>query len=73
MLPDDVVRFGLADRDVIRVDAPGAREATLGDVIVRVDPGFTLDLHLDTDEANALGLDEASVVAFAGVEHRDAS
>jgi len=29
-----------------------------------------LDLHLDTDEANALGLGDASVVALAGVERR---
>jgi propanediol utilization protein len=38
----------------------------LGDVVVRVSPSFALDLHLDTDEANATGLVESSVVAFAG-------
>ena len=70
MSPDDARRFGVADRDVIRIETTGAREAVLGDVIVRVSPSFALDLHLDTDEANATGLDEASVVAFAGVERR---
>jgi propanediol utilization protein len=41
---------------------------TMGDVIVRVHPEFTLDLHIDTDEANAAGLTSDSVVAFAGVQ-----
>jgi propanediol utilization protein len=66
MSPDDARRFGVADRDVIRVEAAGEREAVLGDVVVRVSPSFALDLHLDTDEANATGLVESSVVAFAG-------
>jgi hypothetical protein len=56
---------------------PGASRrrprATLGDVVVRVASAFALDLHLDTDEANAAGLGDASVVAFAGVERRAAS
>jgi acetate kinase len=39
---------------------------TMGDVIVRVHPEYTLDLHIDTDEANAAGLDNDSVVAFDG-------
>lgn len=64
MSPDDARRFGVSDQQVIRVEAGGARPAMLGDVIVRVSPSFALDLHLDTDEANAAGLDEASVVAF---------
>ncbi|HWU86621.1 MAG TPA: acetate/propionate family kinase, partial [Kofleriaceae bacterium] len=64
MSPDDARRFGVADGDTIRVRAEGAREATFGDVVVRVSPSFALDLHLDTDEANGAGLDEASVVAF---------
>jgi acetate kinase len=70
MSPDDAARFGVANHDVIRVHAGGDRETTLGDVVVRVDPQFSLDAHLDTDEANAVGLDESSVVTFAGIERR---
>lgn len=70
MSPEDAQRFGVADLDVIRVQATGAREATLGGVIARVHRDFALDLHLDTDEANAAGLDDNSVVVFAGVERR---
>ena len=73
MSPADAHNFGVADHDVIRVQVGGEREATLGDIVVRVDPNFALDLHLDTDEANGAGLDEASVVAFAGIERRASS
>ncbi|HSK04614.1 MAG TPA: acetate/propionate family kinase [Kofleriaceae bacterium] len=70
MSPDDARRFGVASGDVIQVQAGGDRKATFGDIVVRVGPSFALDLHLDTDEANGAGLDETSVVAFAGVERR---
>jgi len=70
MTPDDASRFGVGDGDLIRVAVPGPREATLGDVVVRVDPSFALELHLDTDEGNGVGLQTGSVVAFAGIERR---
>ena len=44
-----------------------------GRVVVRVDPSFALDLHLDTDEANAAGLERHPVVTFAGIERRTSS
>jgi propanediol utilization protein len=71
MSPDDARRFGVADQQRIQVETGGPRAATLGDVIVRVSPSFALDLHLDTDEANAAGLDEHSVVSFEGFEPRN--
>ncbi len=54
MSPDDARRLGVADCDVVsvRIDSEG-RDLTFGDVSVRVAPAFTLELHLDTDEANA--------------------
>jgi propanediol utilization protein len=39
----------------VRVDSEG-RDLIFGDVTVRVAPEFELELHLDTDEANAAGL-----------------
>jgi acetate kinase len=68
MSPDDARRFGVTEGDVIRVQAAGDREMTMGDIVVRVSPSFALDLHLDTDEANAAGLNESSVVSFAGIQ-----
>ncbi|HEY4240421.1 MAG TPA: phosphate propanoyltransferase [Kofleriaceae bacterium] len=68
MSPADAAELGVKQGDAIRVEVGGEREAVLGSVIVRVDPSFTLDLHLDTDEANGLGLDSNSTVGFAGIE-----
>ncbi|HET6585551.1 MAG TPA: acetate/propionate family kinase [Nannocystaceae bacterium] len=73
MSPSDAQRFGVGDKDVIQVAVAGDREMTLGDVLVRVREDFVLDMHIDTDEANAAGLDNDSVVAFARVQERRSS
>jgi len=53
----DAARLGVRDGDTVAVtvDSDG-RDLTFSDVTVRVDPSFTLELHLDTDEANAAGV-----------------
>lgn len=50
-------QFGLRDGQAVsvKVDSDG-RDLTFGDVVVRVAPDFRLELHLDTDEANAAGV-----------------
>lgn len=57
MHPDDAAHFGVADGDVVSVsvDTPG-RDLTFGDVLIRVSPQFRLEMHVDTDEANAAEL-----------------
>lgn len=49
--------LGVKDHDTVdvRIDSEG-RDLTFGDVTVRVAPDFRLELHLDTDEANAAGV-----------------
>ncbi len=66
MNPDQARAYGVKDHDVIQVGVTGDREMTMGDVIVRVSPSYELDMHIDTDEANAAGLNSDSVVAFEG-------
>ena len=39
----------------VRIDSEG-RDLVFGDVEVRIRPDFRLELHLDTDEANAAGV-----------------
>ncbi|WP_164016440.1 acetate/propionate family kinase [Pyxidicoccus trucidator] len=68
MSPEEARDFGVKDRNVIQVRVEGDREMTMGDVLVRVHPDFRLDMHVDTDEANAAGLTSDSVVAFGGVQ-----
>ncbi|CAN5702307.1 phosphate propanoyltransferase [soil metagenome] len=68
MSPAQALDYGVADKDMIKVRVEGDREMTMGDVIVRVNPEYTLDMHIDTDEANAAGLTSDSVVAFDGLQ-----
>ncbi len=57
MAPADAAHFGVKDRDVVEVSVDTAgRDLTFGDVLVRVHPDFRLEMHVDTDEANAAEL-----------------
>ena len=56
MTPEDALFFGLRDRDSVTVAVSGERTLTFGDVLIRVDPNFRLNMHIDTDEANAAGI-----------------
>ena len=44
------------------MDADGARRTRFYDVQVRVNKAFVLEMHLDTDDANAAGLGNGSKV-----------
>lgn len=56
MHPDDAARFGVQDKQVVgvKVDSDG-RSLIFGDTVVRVHPTYALSMHIDTDEANAVG------------------
>ena len=64
MSPEDGARFGVKDNDYVTVDALGERRTRFFDVQVRVDPSFRLEMHLDTDDANAAGLTNGAGVAI---------
>ncbi len=57
MNPEQAKHFGLKDRDRVEVATQGInRRLCFQDVLVRVSPHNSLELHLDTDEANAAGV-----------------
>ncbi|KKM11485.1 hypothetical protein SY88_08585 [Clostridiales bacterium PH28_bin88] len=62
MPPDHAERLGLRNKQRVRVRAEGERKAIFDEVLVRVAPDFRLELHLDTDEANASGLRNGDTV-----------
>lgn len=53
MSPEDANCAGVKDKDVVSVSMNNDRGTTFEEVLVRVDPTFTLEMHIDTDEANA--------------------
>lgn len=55
MTPEDAAAFGVADKEVVsvKIDSP-ERSTIYGDTVVRVSPRFSLAMHLDTDEGNAV-------------------
>ena len=56
MSPSDAASFRVKDGDTVTVDVEGKRRTRWYDVQVRVSPDFRLELHVDTDDANAAGI-----------------
>ena len=54
--PADAERLGLKDGQVISVAVWGPRATLFGAVLVRVTESSALDMHIDTEEANAAAL-----------------
>lgn len=55
MTPQDAQKFGVTDKQVVRLQTYTDRPVTFGDTVVRVSPDFATFVHLDYDEANACG------------------
>ena len=74
LAPADSRRWGLRDGDRLDVRCgTGARAATLHDVLVRSGEGHATELHLDSDEARAVGVksgDPATIVAWRSASAR---
>lgn len=59
MTPEDAEIFSVEDGDVVEVSVSnGERPLTFGNVLIRVSPKFKLEMHIDTDEANAAELSQ---------------
>lgn len=56
MLPQEAKRLGLRDKQFIDVKFEGLRGAVLNQVLIRVTNTSALEMHIDMDEANALGV-----------------
>lgn len=53
MNPEDADYFSLKDKDEVMVKVSNERGLIYENVLIRVNESFVLELHLDTDEANA--------------------
>ncbi|MCX6811824.1 MAG: phosphate propanoyltransferase [Candidatus Berkelbacteria bacterium] len=56
--PDESEKNNLKDGQLISVKVSGTRSVTFHDVLIRVDQSFVFHMHIDTDEANAVGIEK---------------
>ena len=56
MAPADAQKYGVKDGDIVKVRFANGRGGIFEEVQIRVDKTFTLEMHIDTDEANGLGV-----------------
>lgn len=63
--PEEAKRLGFKDQDRIELVAESDdRRMLFRDVVVRVSPAYQLEMHLDTDEGNAAGLQSGDYVVL---------
>lgn len=55
LTPEDAARFGVRDKQNVKLQTYTSRPVIFEDVAVRVSPEFASYVHLDYDEANACG------------------
>ena len=61
LTPEAAARFGVTDRQRVKLQALTERPVIFQDVIVRVSPDFAPYAHLDYDEANACGFQKGDL------------
>ena len=64
MAPADAKAAGVKNGDVVSVKADNERGTIFNHVSIRVDDSFTLEMHIDTDEANAANIITGNTVTI---------
>lgn len=70
MAPADAAAAKVQDGDIVSVRVDNERGTTFNNVQIRVDDSFTLEMHIDTDEANASKISTGTVAVI--VDNRGA-
>lgn len=65
MDPETAQKLDLKDKDIVDVEVKGERKGILGNVLVRVSDKYVLEMHVDTDEANACCLKNGDLVKIS--------
>ena len=64
MSPADAMAAGVKDGDIVSVKADNERGTVFNQVKIRVNESFTLEMHIDTDEANASKIKTGDMVTI---------
>jgi len=60
--PEDAEKFGVADKDIVKVKIHGDRSLILDEVVIRVSPDFATYMHVDYDEYNAAAISKNNIM-----------
>ena len=61
LTPDSAARFGVQDKQIVRLQTFTSRPLIFDDVVVRVSSAFADRVHLDFDEANACAMEKGDL------------
>lgn len=67
MTPKDAIEYGVVDQQNVAVFVEGSKGGIMNNVTIRVKESYALDMHIDTDDANAFGLkgnEQVRIVPF---------
>lgn len=64
MSPSDALAAGVHDQDIVSVRCDNERGSIFNHVKIRVDDSFTLEMHIDTDEANSSKIETGNIVTL---------
>jgi len=58
--PEDAAKFGVEDKQIVKVKVSGDRALILDEVVVRVSPEYATYMHVDYDEFNAASISSSN-------------
>ena len=56
------------DQVEVTIDGKGVRDLIFRNVVIRVDPGFVTEMHIDTDEANAAHIEHGGLGELTSID-----
>lgn len=59
---DDLIKYGLDKNETVKIKVNGIKGSILDNVSLKVDDSYTLELHIDTDDANASLIKQGDLV-----------
>lgn len=68
MTPEDARKFAVENGEYVQVKAEGVRPVSFEKVLIRISPIYKLEMHIDTDEANAGHISNGDMGILAAFE-----